>query len=82
MDTAQQAKTNSSAVLADGSTVSITQLLTGGGEPRRVDEPAPKFYRCATNAAGCLAAGSSGLKELALMFLVRAFLWERGRDVM
>jgi hypothetical protein len=46
LDTVQQAQRNSSAVLKDGSSVSITQLLTGGGEPQNTDEPAPKFYRC------------------------------------
>jgi hypothetical protein len=45
LDTVQQAQNSSSAVLKDGSTASITQLLTGGGEPARIEDPAPKFYR-------------------------------------
>jgi hypothetical protein len=44
-ETVQQAQRSSSAVLEDGSVASVTQLLTGGGEPEQVDEPAPKFYR-------------------------------------
>eukprot|EP00882_Tetradesmus_deserticola_P005634 GHRQ01005930.1.p1 GENE.GHRQ01005930.1~~GHRQ01005930.1.p1 ORF type:complete len:686 (+),score=207.85 GHRQ01005930.1:51-2108(+) len=44
-DVVRQAQRSSSAVLQDGSTVSVTQLLTGGGEPPVVDAPAPKFYR-------------------------------------
>jgi hypothetical protein len=48
LDTVQQAQRNSSAVLQDGSTASITQLLTGGGEPARIEDSAPKFYRWAT----------------------------------
>jgi hypothetical protein len=48
LDTVQQAQRNSSAVLQDGSTASITQLLTGGGEPVRIEDSAPKFYRWAT----------------------------------
>jgi hypothetical protein len=45
MDVVRQAKHSSRAVLQDGSVVSIPQLLTGGGEARQADEPAPDFYR-------------------------------------
>lgn len=45
-DVVQQAQRSSTAVLQDGSTVSVAQLLTGGGEEERLDVPAPQFYRC------------------------------------
>ncbi|WIA44399.1 hypothetical protein OEZ86_007168 [Tetradesmus obliquus] len=45
LDTVQQAQSSSSVRLKDGSAVSVTQLLTGGGEAKKADAPAPKFYR-------------------------------------